>query len=225
MINLAAQFAPGSQGIIEANTADIIRLRGTFGIIGVIGLLWSGSGVFSAVTHAINKAWNINYEHPFYIKKPREILMLLVAGLLFLLSFGATTLFSQIGSIGLPFSGAFVNIGTVVVAFIFSLIVITLTHKFAPIVWVGWRHIWPGAALSTVLFEIAKTFFVLYLNNFNNYDKIYGSIESVIVLLVWIYFSAFILLFGAEFSALLFRIKRDGEITLNKREKYDLIRD
>jgi membrane protein len=225
LISLVSNYLPGSKGLLENNIAEIIQFRGAIGAVGIIGLLWSGSGVFSAITHAINKAWDIKYEHPFYIRKPREFLMLFIAGILFLFSLGATTLLSQIGKLDLPISGAVVNVGTAIIAFLVSLMVFTLTHKFAPILGISWRHIWPGAILSTVLFEIAKTLFVFYLNNFNRYDIVYGSIASVIILLVWIYFSAFILLLGAEFSSLLYRLKREGESATNPQDKPDRVRE
>jgi membrane protein len=222
VINLFAQYLPGSVGILQGSITDIIRFRGAFGIVAILGLVWSGSGVFSAVSHGINRAWDTRYEHPFYIKKPREIGMVIAAGILFLLSMGASEILTLIGSLNLPFSGFMINIGTAVIAFAFSLSVFTLVHKFTPVIWISWRHIWPGALLSTVLFEIAKTVFVVYLNHYSSYDKIYGSIASVIVLLVWIYYSSFILLLGAEFSSMLFRLKREGAVPGNQVEKTDL---
>jgi membrane protein len=225
LIKFFAQYMPGSVEFLQSNIADVISLRGAFGIVGIIGLVWSGSGVFSAVTHAINKAWDIKYEHPFYLRKPREIGMVFGTGILFLLSLGASAFLSFLGNLNLPISGTVINVSTGIVAFIFSLLVFLLIHKLSPVVWVSWRHVWPGALLSTFLFEVAKTVFVLYLNHFNHYDKIYGSIASVIALLVWIYYSAFILLLGAEFSSLLFRCKREGEILNQPSEKRDLVRD
>jgi len=55
--------------------------------------------------------------------------------------------------------------------------------------------------LATVLFEGAKSLFVLYLDRFGNYQAIYGSVGSVIALLVWIYISALVVILGAEFSS------------------------
>jgi membrane protein len=225
LINLVGNYLPGSRAILENNISDIVEARGTLGLLGILGLLWSGSGVINALSHALNRAWDINYEHPFLIRKPREFLLLFIGGILILLSFASTTLLSRIGNLNLPVSGTIVNVGTALLALFFSLVVFTLVHKLAPLNHPAWRHIWPGAVLSTVLFEIAKTLFVLYLNFFNQSDKIYGSIASVILLLVWIYFSSFILLLGAEFSALLFRSKREGIAALSPEEKPDSIRD
>ena len=225
LINFFSQSLPGSASILQNNIPDIIRFRSTFGIIGILGLIWSGSGVFSAITHSINRAWDIKFEHPFYIKKPKEIGMVLGTGALFLLSFITSAFFSVLGSLRLPVTGALVTILTAVAALIFSLMIFLIVHKVSPIIWVSWRHVWPGAILSTVFFEIAKSGFVFYLNHFNHYDKIYGSIASVIMLLVWIYLSAYILLLGAEFSSLLFRVKREGEQFDKPARKPDLIKE
>jgi membrane protein len=225
LTNLAAQYLPGSLSMIQNNVADIIRFRGAAGIVGILGLFWSGTGVFNVITKAVNRAWEIKFRHPFYLRKPREFGMVLGTGILFLLSMGTSAIFTSIGRLDLPFSGTLANIGTAAAAFIFSLVVFLLIHRFIPIVWVSWRLVWPGAVLSTILFEVAKTFFVFYLNHYDHYDKIYGSIASVIILLVWIYYSAFILILGAEFSSLIFRLKREGDLFDKSPEKPEIIRE
>ena len=74
------------------------------------------------------------------------------------------------------------------------------------------------ALAAAVLFEIARTLFVFYLANFANYQLLYGSIASIIILLVWIYYSAFILILGAEFTFQYGRM-RNSVITGNGAEK------
>ena len=78
--------------------------------------------------------------------------------------------------------------------------VFLLLYKLIPNTRTYWRDIWPGALLAAVLFEIARALFIFYINNYANYQLIYGSIASIIVLLVWIYYSAFIMILGAEFA-------------------------
>jgi membrane protein len=62
-------------------------------------------------------------------------------------------------------------------------------------------HVWPGALLAAVLFEIAKAGFATYLAHFARYQVVYGSLGGVIALLFWVYISANILLYGAEVAA------------------------
>ena len=208
--------------ILQGSIGDILRFRGVLGLVGILGLIWSGTGVFSAITHAINKAWEIPYDHPFYIKKPRELGMVVGTGLLFLLSLGTSTFLTRIGQVHLPFTGVLVKLSTGLLAFMFSLVIFLLVHKLSPITGLRWSNVWPGALLSTILFEVAKNLFVFYLNSFSHYNVVYGSLASVIISLVWIYYSAYILLLGAEFSALLFKLKREGEAFDKPSQKSEL---
>ena len=77
--------------------------------------------------------------------------------------------------------------------------VFSLIYMFMPNIKTRWRHIWPGALFAAILFETVKNLFIYYLANFTGYELVYGSLASVIILLVWIYLSAYILIIGAEF--------------------------
>jgi membrane protein len=207
LINFFIQNLPGSVNLLQNNIQDVIRFRGALGLVGLIGLLWSGTGVFSAVTYAVNRAWDVSKVHPFYIRKPREFAMILGIGILSLLSIGLSELVSLLTSLGIPYIGAIIHIGSRILAFIFTLAVFLIIYKFVPHTRVRWQNIWPGALFSTIFFEVAKFLFIYYLNTFGNYDRIYGPIGSFIVVLVWIYYSAFILIVGAQFCAIYSRIR------------------
>ncbi len=64
-----------------------------------------------------------------------------------------------------------------------------------------WRWVSPGAIVATILWIIASIGFTVYVANFNSYDKTYGSLGGVVVLLTWLYLSAFVVLFGAAINA------------------------
>ena len=70
------------------------------------------------------------------------------------------------------------------------------------------REIWPGAALATVLFELLKNLFALYVANFNNYAGAYGALGILLLFLLWIYLTSTILLVGAELAAEYPRVMR-----------------
>jgi len=128
--------------------------------------------------------------------------MALGTWILFLLSLGASAITSILrGVFDLSATKLImVEVGSRLVAFVLILAVFLLLYKLIPNTRTYWRHVWPGALLAAILFEIARTLFVFYLENFANYQLIYGSITSIIVLLVWIYYSAFIMILGAEFT-------------------------
>ena len=158
--------------------------------------------MFSAISLAINRAWDISRYRPFFTRKARELGMALSTGILFLLSLGASAILSILrGLFGLPVAQLIiVEAGSRLVAFLLILTVFLLLYKFIPNTRTRWRYVWPGALLAAILFEIAKTLFMFYLENFANYQLIYGSITSIIGLLIWIFYSAFIMILGAEFT-------------------------
>ena len=75
-----------------------------------------------------------------------------------------------------------------------------LIYKMAVYVKTTWRQVFPGALLATGLFEFFKAAFLFYLDRFAHFEAIYGSLSSIIVLLLWLHVSALILVFGAEYS-------------------------
>ena len=86
-------------------------------------------------------------------------------------------------------------------SFVFNLAIFLSLYKVLPNTQTHWRYIWPGALVAALLFEGSKFLFVLYLDNFATFSAVYGSIGSVIALLLWAYVSAFILILGAEMSS------------------------
>lgn len=192
---------PGAVDVLERNITDVIQLRGAVGLLGLVGLFWSASAMFGAIGRATNRAWDIHQDRPFHIRKLRDLAMALGTGILFLLSLGATAVLSILSGMDLPGVGAASNFGAGLLGFLFSLAIFLAIYKFIPNTKTFWRYVWPGALLAAILFEIAKSLFVLYLSYFADYASVYGSVGSVIALLVWIYISAFILILGAEFSA------------------------
>jgi len=202
LLQFVGKNLPGATDILNQNIVNIIRLRGIVGVLSIVVLFWSGSTMFSAITLAINRAWCIRRYRHFFIRKASDLGMVLGTGILFLLSMGASAIITILNRLlKLPADDLIiVNAGGRLVAFLLMLAVFLLLYKFIPNTKTRWRNIWPGALLTAILFEIARTLFIFYLANFANYQLIYGSIASIIVLLVWIYYSAFILILGAEFT-------------------------
>ena len=208
IVGFFQKFLPGSRELLEANINAAGNVRGFLGAVSFIGLFWSASLLFGAISRAVNRAWDIQRDRPFYIDKPRHIIMAVSVAPLFLMSFITTAALEVLGNVDFPLIGRIpfldhdgINLMTRPLPFVFSLAIFLLIYKFIPNTRTYWRYIWPGALLAAVLFEISKSVFVFYLENFASFEQLYGSLASIIVLLFWTYVSGLILIAGAEFSS------------------------
>ena len=202
---------PGATEALRDNIENVIQFRGAIGAISLILLLWSASTMFGAISRTINRAWDVHKDRPFHIRKLRDLVMAVGVGALFMLSVGATSVFSILQAWDLPFVSIAADSGARVLGFIFSLGIFLILYKFIPNTKTYWRYVWPGAVIAAVLFEIGKSLFVFYIDRFATYQSVYGGVASMIILLIWIYISAFILILGAEISAEYGRMKRGIE--------------
>jgi len=207
-IGFVSENLPGAAGFVERNVRDVVRLQGALGLGAIVGLLWTASAVFGAIGKAVNRAWGVQQDRPFYIAKPRQLGMALVVLVLFLISTTLTGLIQPLaqGDLGIPGMAALPRfiIGELALrtlSWAMSFGIFLLIYRFVPNCQTHWRSVWLGAAIAATLFEVGKSAFVWYLGNFANYDQVYGSLASVIILLFWAYISSFILLLGAEISS------------------------
>jgi membrane protein len=202
LLHFVGKNLPGASGFLKQNIVSVVKLRGPVGLASIFLLFWGASGMFGAINQAINRAWDNRRGRRFYVGKAHAMGMALGTGILFLSSLGASAIISLSGEIfALPPPLIFlVKAGSRLTAFLLLLAVFLLLYKFLPNVKTYWRYVWPGALLAAILFEMARTLFIIYLEKYANYQLLYGSIASIIILLVWIYYSAFIMILGAEFT-------------------------
>lgn len=199
---------PGAGDLISDNIVTSTETSGSLGAISVIGLVWAGSAVFGAITRAVNRAWDIEEDRPFVKNKIMQLTMALGVGILFAVALISTSLAQASGRIAdseiVLLSHTDEPGGLAIfrlLSFIASLAIFLTLYKIVPNTRTYWRYIWPGALVGALLFEGGKYLFVFYLDNFATLSAVYGSIGSVIVLLLWAYVSAFILILGAELSS------------------------
>jgi membrane protein len=204
-LNFVSQNLPGASGFVTRNVEGIVRFRGTLGVVSIIGLIWSASAVFGAITHAVNRAWDVHEDRPFYVAKPRQLGMALAVLVLFAISTSITSAIQLIANadLGIPGQGFIQELGLTkwalrVLSWFISFGIFLLIYRFVPNRKTYWRYVWLGAVIAATIFEVGKGLFVWYLGQFTNYNQIYGSLASAIILLLWLYLSSLILIFGAE---------------------------
>jgi membrane protein len=176
-------------------------------IIGVTLALFGASGVFGQLQDALNTIWGVNAKPSRGIwgfLRTRFLSFAMVAGICFLLlvSLAIEALlkgFSHYVQSVLP--GGIVMAVTVYLIFDFAVVVLlfAMIFKFLPDVKIQWRDVWIGAVMTAILFGIGKWLLGFYLGS-GAAGSGYGAASSLITLLLWVYYSSQILLFGAEFT-------------------------
>jgi len=176
-------------------------------LIGIALALFGASGVFGQLQDALNTIWGVKAKPGRGIwgfLRARFLSFAMVAGICFLLLVSMALqamlkIFSEYVQSVLP--GGLAVALTVYLIFDFGIVVLlfAMIFKFLPDVKIQWRDVWIGAIVTALLFGLGKWLLGLYLGS-GAASSAYGAASSLITLLLWVYYSSQILLFGAEFT-------------------------
>lgn len=204
-------IAPGA--VIDALEIAEENSRGGAGsaaalVLGAFGAVWAASGAMNAIVKAVNRAYDLLETRPFW--KVRLISILLVvmsgivtAGIFLLIVFGgplgeAIADKARLGS-------AFDLVWAIVrwpIAFVAILLFLGLIYYLAPNRSPrSWKWVTPGSLLGAILWLVLSGLFALYTSLASSYSETYGSLAGAIVLLLWLNYTAWAILFGAELNA------------------------
>lgn len=205
--------------LIDAYVADILRGRNpAAGLLSfsIIGTLWVISNAFTAITYALNKAYDVEETRPFW--KVRGLALLMAVALSGIIYIALVLLIAgpKIGaSIAAYYGfGELFSVVWSVVQWLIALAILVFTfamlYYFAPDLEQPFRWITPGGFLAVALWVVASLVFRLYVNSdFVSYNQTYGSIGAAVILLLYLYLVSFALLVGAELNAVLAKMKEE----------------
>ena len=190
-------------GIVNSQAEDTFTFAA---IISIALALWGVSGAFRSVMEAMNVMYEVDEDRPFWKVYGISIFISLAVILLLLTAFGIVIFGGSVGGglagfIGL--SGVFQAVWTIVQWPIVAMVVLfafALIYYFAPAAKQKFRWISPGAVLAFVFWLLFSLAFSFYVGNFGSYSATYGSLAGVIILMLYIYYSAVIMLVGAEMN-------------------------
>jgi membrane protein len=205
------QYAPvGTVDLIEENLNFIVNSnKGGLLSIGIIGTLWSSSNGINAVVRSFNKAYDVKETRNFFIT--RGISILLTFGMIFVIIvalllpvFGKQIGIFMFSSFGLSdeFLDVWNGIRWIVSAAILF-IVFTFLYWVAPNRPLKFKEIISGSFFATFGWMFVSLAFSYYVNSFGHYSTTYGSLGAIIVLMIWFYLSAMIIIIGGEINAIL----------------------
>ncbi len=175
-------------------------------IISILFALWGVSGAFRSVMEAMNVMYEVEEGRPAWKKYLISILLSLGAAVLLISAVVLVVAGPGIGSriadavgLGAAFRWAW-NILQWPVLISFVLLAFALVYYYAPDVKQQFRFVSPGSIIALVLWLVFSLLFSFYVNNFGSYNKSYGALAGVAILMLYMYYSAYILLFGAEMN-------------------------
>jgi membrane protein len=186
--------------------------------IGVVTILFGASGAFGELKYALNRIWEV--EAPkggTWLRLLRERMasfsMVLSIGFLLLVSLvisaALSTLDEFTGATGDALQPGFAVLN-VLISYGVITVLFGLMFRLLPDRKEAWRDIWPGAAAAALLFVLGKFVIGLYLGN-TAVASVYGAASSVVVLLVWVYYSAQVMFLGAELTQALAKRRAEAE--------------
>ncbi|MEJ2732985.1 MAG: YihY/virulence factor BrkB family protein [Anaerolineae bacterium] len=224
VMTLLSQYLPITQDVVAANIEHLLGARETVGLFALVGLVWSASGLFSAIFRSVNRAWGIPKSRLVLSEKLYGLAMIFLVGMFFLLTLVIGPIASLVRAWREPLLGwqpsaplvAWLGSSRLagwllaLVPALLSVGAFILMYRTMPRTRVRWRDVWLGGLVAGLIWEAGKQIFTWYISNFASYNVIYGSVGAIIVFLLWCYLSGQLLLLGAEFTAEVSRWRRAG---------------
>ncbi|HET9369386.1 MAG TPA: YihY/virulence factor BrkB family protein [Vicinamibacterales bacterium] len=186
-----------------------IANRDSTGILtfGAVVALWSSSGALTSIIAAVNRAYDIEEQRPWWRVRLLAIALTLAVAVLILTAFTVVVAGPTVaGWLRGAFGGGtlFDTIAAIVrwpIAFVLVSTALGLIYYFGPDADQDWQWTTPGALIATALWLLASVAFKIYVTNFTDYEAAYGTIGAAMVLLLWLYLSSLAVLIGAELNA------------------------
>ncbi len=178
-------------------------------LFGLLALLFGATGAFVQLQQSLNRAWEVRPDESgsgvvnFLTKRVLSFGMVLTIAFFLIVSLAASALlsglFGQIeASLG-PVGAAFAWVGEIAVSLALFTFLFAAIFKVLPDAQITWRDVWVGGLVTALLFVLGKFLIGFYLGR-SDPGEAFGAAGSIVVILVWIYYTALILLVGAEFT-------------------------
>lgn len=194
--------------IIEKNLAQLLaEPRGGLLSFGILLSLWLASSAFAAITNSLNRAYGVSESRPFWKVRGMAIVLTVGLAVMIIVSMALLIFGPELGGFvaeRLGVGGAFDLAWNLIrwpVIVALMILGAALIYYFAPDVEQAWRWITPGSVFAVLAWIPVSLLFGLYVEHFGDYNRTYGSIGAIIMLLSWMYLSGFFLLVGGEINA------------------------
>lgn len=187
--------------LFQDNLTQALEQGASFSLIAVLGLIWSGLGLFSNITSSLDFIFHVPSSRSIWHQRMIALMMAVALIVLLVTSFLASAALRLVAALFLERPSIWINIGAIFLPLGLNMVIFALLFRYVPARRVHWDAVWPAAIFGGIGWELAKWAFSWYLTNVANYQFIYGTLSTAIILLFWAYLIASIFLLSAEFCA------------------------
>ena len=219
-LSLMGRFLPAdSMGLVRRVLSDVISPnKGTFLSFGILGSLWAASGGFAAVIEALNLAYEVGDDRPFWKTRPLAVGLAFMTGALLLVALSVMIVGPRFGewlAARIHLSSVFILLWPYIhwtIAVGFTILAVEVLYFLAPNVKQRFLATLPGAILAVGCWVGLSYLLGVYFRHFAHFNKTYGTLGAAVALMVWLYWTGFAMLVGAEMNSELAKISRAGRL-------------
>ena len=192
-------FLPiSTANFLQDSITEALEQRNSFGIVAGITLLWSSLGFFSNLSSALGRTFRDEKNWNTWRSRLMGLGLMVAMALLLTASLATTIVFNLLDLVLFSQSASWLSMGGLIIPLSLSVAIFAFLYRFIPRRSVRWDAIWVAAFLGGGAWELAKRLFAWYLDNLASYSLVYGSVATMIVLMLWVYLTAIIILLGGE---------------------------
>lgn len=215
------QIMPYSAYVLVKNTVDEVLLNSSGGkvTLGLFVALWSASAGFDTLRISLNRVYKFTETRAWWKTRLLTIIFTVVLALLTSVALGIVFYGSRlVANVGIPKESPFFNdLVQWVIILTVLLVIFELLYNVLPARKpFKWSWITPGAVVGIILWILLSNGLKTYLQYYNSYDRIYGSIGAVIILMLWLYLTALVILIGGMINAIFRELKQKKNLESDK---------
>jgi membrane protein len=208
---------PDTMKLVYSVLGDVLAShRGTWLSFGMLGLVWTASAAFDSLIEALDIAYDVTDDRPFWKTRLLAIALAAIIGSLLLASLGVMVVGPRFGewlARRVELSAVFVAAWPVlrwILAICFTILAVEVLYYLAPNVKQRFGATLPGAVLSVLVWNGFSFLLGYYFRHWANLNRTYGTLGGFIAFMTWLYWTSFVLLVGAELNAELAKESRKG---------------
>lgn len=219
-LNLMSRFVPvDSMGLVRKVVSDVVTPnRGAFLSFGLLGTMWTASGGLAAAIEGLNTAYDVEETRPFWKTRPLAVGLTFLVGLLLLSALVVMIVGPRFG-VWLSYRAHASQLWVWVWPYIhwtiavgFTILAVEALYFLAPNVKQRFWATLPGAILAVGCWIGLSYLLGIYFRSFANFNKTYGTLGAAVALMVWLYWTSFAMLIGAELNAELAKRTEAGPV-------------